>query len=226
MFCILNLIQSHLTKRNNYLDHVPPKFKPNYHDTNTDINTFETKTTREHDIPTDIATVQSILSPDGESERNEQLPQQHDGSEEDGCECGRGEAFETFKLKVELLCSQIGYGLPLEIEELPGGCEDRVISVKLASLEHPYYILRTPWRTSWPDEVTRELGDQISFLQHISQFDFLCAAPILAYDMTKDNALGFQYLLEQRLPGEALEVNYTHYLSMKGLKSQLVWLSS
>ncbi|TVY93238.1 hypothetical protein LAWI1_G002368 [Lachnellula willkommii] len=132
--------------------------------------------------------------------------------EEDADDCGsttstfdyEQESFETYQIKVVQLCHDIGYGEPLKVERMEGGSFNRIIGLEFTSSKNPNCILRIP-RYVMGDHQVNEISDQVSLLQYLSSFDFLGVPSILAYDFTTRNALGSQYVLQTRIPGERIQ---------------------
>ncbi|CAG8949097.1 hypothetical protein HYFRA_00002226 [Hymenoscyphus fraxineus] len=117
----------------------------------------------------------------------------------------RQESFDTFKEKVSQLCKDIGYGEPTSIERMCGGSYHRVIGLHFASRAQQDFVLRIPRE---PRDNTHETSDEISIMIFASQLKFLRAPIVCAYDCTTNNAIGCQYVLQERLPGKPLEDVY------------------
>ncbi|TVY37866.1 hypothetical protein LOCC1_G007395 [Lachnellula occidentalis] len=114
------------------------------------------------------------------------------------------ESFETYQIKVVQLCHDIGHGEPSNVERMEGGSFNRIIGLTFASSNNPNCILRIP-RYVMGDHQVNEISDQVSLLRYLSTFDFLGVPSILAYDFTTKNALGSQYVLQTRIPGERIQ---------------------
>jgi hypothetical protein len=115
------------------------------------------------------------------------------------------ESFDTFKLKVIQLCHEIGYGEPSEVERMEGGSYNRIISLTFASRVQQRFILRIP-RQPLDESQPWEISDQISVLLYLSQFDFLKVPSIVAYDLTTNNSIASQWVLQARLPGQSIQM--------------------
>lgn len=131
------------------------------------------------------------------------------------------EAFEIYKLKVAELCRKIGRREPSELERTKGGSFNRAIGVELREGKILKCVFRIP-RCPLDDEQAIDIKDQVTVLIHLSQFDFLHVPSIIAYDTTPENATGDQYVLQERLPGVALQ-DVFYDLSMSE-KSQITTL--
>ena len=117
------------------------------------------------------------------------------------------ESFETFKFKVIKLCEDIGYGEPSEVEHMKGGSYNRIVGLKFASGQNRSCVLRIPVYD--PRERSAiEVGNQVVVLHHFSKYEFLHVPSVLGYDLTKNNAIGSQYVLQSRLRGRTLEDAY------------------
>jgi hypothetical protein len=115
------------------------------------------------------------------------------------------ESFDTFKLKVIQLCHEIGYGEPSEVERMEGGSYNRIIGLTFASRDQQRFILRIP-RQPLDESQPWEISDQISVLLYLSQFDFLKVPSIIAYDLTTNNSITSQWVLQARLPGQSIQM--------------------
>jgi hypothetical protein len=115
------------------------------------------------------------------------------------------ESFDTFKLKVIQLCHEIGYGEPSEVERMEGGSYNRIIGLTFASRDQQRFILRIP-RKPLDESQPWEISDQISVLLYLSQFDFFKVPSIVAYDLTTNNSIASQWVLQARLPGQSIQM--------------------
>lgn len=115
------------------------------------------------------------------------------------------EPFETYQFKAAQLCRDIGFGTPSTVQRMEGGSYNRVVGVDFASGQSA--ILRIPRDE---DILPEEINDQVAIHHFLSQFEFLHSPAILAYDTTKDNALGSPYVLQRRLQGKTVYDNYYH----------------
>lgn len=113
------------------------------------------------------------------------------------------EPYDIFKDKVVKLCHDIGFGEPTEVERMKGGAFHRVIGLKFDSREVQDYILRVP-REVYDESSRYETFNQVAILQYASQLDSIPTATVFAYDTTTNNALGSQYVLQERLPGKPM----------------------
>jgi hypothetical protein len=115
------------------------------------------------------------------------------------------ESFDTFKLKVIQLCHEIGYGEPSEVERMEGGSYNRIIGLTFASRNQQRFILRIP-RQPLDESQPWEIGHQISVHLYLSQFSFLKIPSIVAYDLTTNNSIASQWVLQARLPGQSIQM--------------------
>ena len=86
---------------------------------------------------------------------------------------------------------------------MKGGGFNRVFGLKFRAERISECVLRIP-RFAMDDDQAVEISDQVSILSHISRYHFLHVPTNFAFDTTKDNAIGFQYVLQQRLRGKSI----------------------
>ncbi|RDW58787.1 hypothetical protein BP6252_13263 [Coleophoma cylindrospora] len=114
------------------------------------------------------------------------------------------EPFKTFRPKVIQLCIDIGLGTPSEVERMTGGSFNRIVGVTFSSLpgQPSRYIIRVPRFPLDPIEV-QNIKDQVAVLLFLSQY--LPVPKVFVYDSTTDNAIQSQFVVQERLPGQAIE---------------------
>jgi hypothetical protein len=103
------------------------------------------------------------------------------------------------------LCHEIGYGEPSEVERMEGGSYNRIIGLTFVSRDQQRFILRIP-RRPLDESQPWEIGDQISVHLYLSQFGFLKVPSIVAYDLTTNNSIASQWVLQARLPGQSIQM--------------------
>lgn len=115
------------------------------------------------------------------------------------------ESFETFRQKVLDLCSSIGYGTP-RVERLKGGSYNRIIGVTFnGEQKHPPCVIRIPrFRSDYPE--SQDIKNQLAILRAVESE--LPVAKARAYSLTPQNPIGFEYIIQERLPGVSLDNVY------------------
>lgn len=109
------------------------------------------------------------------------------------------EPFETFQHRVVDLCNTVlDKGSPT-VERLRGGGFNRVIGLLLPEC---YYILRIPRSQD------ASISHDIAPLELLRHYPGIPAPTIIIFDISRDNALGEPYMIQERIPGLPLLSEY------------------
>lgn len=115
------------------------------------------------------------------------------------------EPFSSYHDKITTLCKSIGLGAPSSQSRLKGGSYNRVVGLEFVGTDVPPCVIRIP--RPYPhdgDLESKKAANQVSTIAFIRGQN-LPTPEVLAYDITSNNALESEYMIQARAAGVTLE---------------------
>jgi hypothetical protein len=118
------------------------------------------------------------------------------------------EPFSSYQDKITKLCKSIGLGSPSSQSRLKGGSFNRVVGLEFVRSDVPPCVIRIP--RPYPksgDPESKKAANQVSTLAFVRRQN-LPTPEVLAYDITSNNVLESEYMIQTRAAGVPLEGVY------------------
>jgi hypothetical protein len=177
-----------------------------------EVNAGASSPTADHDKPIVQPAVEDLEEKASNPEDSENSDHASEGEGGGDChnECETStviydqEPFEELRQKVVQLCVDLGLGEPSEVERMSGGDLHRVVGLAFPFEKQPSYVLRMP-RFLYEDWEQHETCNQVAIIKLFRQkLPSLPVPLVYAYDSTANNAVGRQFVLQQRLSGNTM----------------------